>query len=230
MFKNPLVVGYKGEIGSFILQGLLKNMPKANNIWCADINNSDKEVVDRIKKSDFIFLCIPIDKTLEWFQKYKKYLKNKVVIEQTSLKTGIFTPSEKWLGLKIVHMHLLFKPSGTPNPADRRCVLINNPFINAKEGLFIRQITNSAIINMDSIAEHDRQMAVQQALLHRTLLTLDKFLSRSEANTFVAGKIKELTNRVRTIHPHLFTIIQSNIFLPAILEDFKKELNNGCTL
>ena len=28
-FRAPLVVGYKGEIGSFILQGLLRHMPKA---------------------------------------------------------------------------------------------------------------------------------------------------------------------------------------------------------
>ena len=27
--ENPLVVGYKGQIGSFILNGLLRMMPKA---------------------------------------------------------------------------------------------------------------------------------------------------------------------------------------------------------
>ena len=37
IFKSPLVVGYKGEIGSFILQGLLRTMPKALDILCYDI-------------------------------------------------------------------------------------------------------------------------------------------------------------------------------------------------
>lgn len=230
MFKNPLVVGYKGEIGSFILQGLLKKLPKANNIWCIDINNSQKEITERIKKSDVIFLCIPIEKTEKWLMKYKRYLKNKMIVEQTSLKTNIFTPSTKWFGFKIIHMHLLFKPSGTPNPIDRRCVLINNGLIPQELILFIKEITYSDMILMSSIAQHDKEMAIQQALLHRTLLNLDKFLSRSNANTFIAGKIKELTARIKTVNPELFKIIQSNIFLPSVLEHFKKELDYGNTL
>ena len=63
MFKNPLVVGYKGEIGSFILQGLLKTMPKAKDIWCFDINETEKDKIARIKKADYIFLCVPLQDT-----------------------------------------------------------------------------------------------------------------------------------------------------------------------
>lgn len=230
MFENPLVIGYKGEIGSFLLQELLKKMPKANNIWCTDVNNTEKEIVDRIKKSDVIFLCVPINKTVDWFHKYKRFLKNKLVIEQTSLKTHIFTPSEKWFGLKIVHMHLLFKPSGTPNIEDRRCVLVEGPNLTKELIYFIGHITGAKIIHHSSIADHDRQMAIQQALLHRTLITLEKFLNRNEGNTFIAGKVKELVARIRTIHPTLFSTIQSNVFLPAVLDEFKKELDNGITL
>jgi prephenate dehydrogenase len=82
----PLVVGYKGEIGSFILNGLLKTMPKASNIWCVDINDSPDEVAERIKRSDFIFLCVPLDKTIEWVNVWKRLLKDKVIVEQCSLK------------------------------------------------------------------------------------------------------------------------------------------------
>ena len=46
--NNPLVCGYKGEIGSFILSGLLKVMPKALDIWCVDVNETESEVIDRI--------------------------------------------------------------------------------------------------------------------------------------------------------------------------------------
>jgi len=35
--KRPLVVGYKGEIGSFILNGLLRIMPKALDIRKGDL-------------------------------------------------------------------------------------------------------------------------------------------------------------------------------------------------
>ena len=56
-FKSPLVVGYKGEVGSFLLNGLLKIMPKALNVWCFDICETPIEKEHRIKISDCIFLC-----------------------------------------------------------------------------------------------------------------------------------------------------------------------------
>jgi hypothetical protein len=34
--KNTLVIGYSGEMGSYILQGSIKYMPSATNILCFD--------------------------------------------------------------------------------------------------------------------------------------------------------------------------------------------------
>jgi hypothetical protein len=90
LMKHPLVVGYKGEIGSFILSGLLRVMPKALNIWCTDVNESDEEVASRIKIADVIFLCVPLQSTLNWLLKFKNLLKDKTIIEQCSLKEGLF--------------------------------------------------------------------------------------------------------------------------------------------
>jgi hypothetical protein len=64
--KQPLVIGYKGEVGSFVLGGLLRIMPKALDIWCVDVNETKREVEQRIKISDVIFLCVPLQMTLEW--------------------------------------------------------------------------------------------------------------------------------------------------------------------
>ena len=64
--KQPLVIGYKGEIGLFILMGLIKIMAKALDIWCVDINETKEEVEQRIKIADTIFLCVPLETTLEW--------------------------------------------------------------------------------------------------------------------------------------------------------------------
>jgi prephenate dehydrogenase len=83
--KQPLVIGYKGEIGSFILGGLLRLMPKALDIWCTDINETDEEVANRIKVSDVIFLCVPLQLTMSWILKHKLLLKDKILIEQCSL-------------------------------------------------------------------------------------------------------------------------------------------------
>ena len=84
-----MIVGYRGEIGSFILNGLLRVMPKALNIFCSDVNESEDEVVERIEKSDTIFLCVPMNKTIDWIVRYKELLKGKTILEQCSLKVGI---------------------------------------------------------------------------------------------------------------------------------------------
>ena len=56
IFRAPMVVGYKGQIGRFILAGLLEHLPKANDIHCTDVSNSKQDVVERLEKADYVFL------------------------------------------------------------------------------------------------------------------------------------------------------------------------------
>jgi len=125
--KNPLVIGYKGEIGSFILSGLLKIIPKALQIYCVDINETDAEVRQRIEASDTIFLCVPFNLTVVWLIKWKPLLKNKLIFEQCSLKEWIY---EHYVskGLNIRSMHILFRPSQTPNLEDRCIGMFSSQF------------------------------------------------------------------------------------------------------
>jgi prephenate dehydrogenase len=125
--KQPMVVGYKGEIGSFILNGLLRVMPKALDIWCVDINESDEEVESRIKVADTIFLCVPLQKTVDWLLKFKTLLKDKIIIEQCSLKEWIYN-NKSLQGLNIKSMHILFRPSQTPDLLDRVVGLFTGQF------------------------------------------------------------------------------------------------------
>lgn len=125
--KNPLVVGYRGEIGSYILAGLIKYMPKALDILCFDLHETIKECKDRIRKADVIFLCVPAEKTPWFFLNYHKELDGKVVVEQTSLKAVLFDCENirSYIsGVEILSMHLLFRPSATPNVKDRNIALI----------------------------------------------------------------------------------------------------------
>jgi prephenate dehydrogenase len=84
--KKPLVIGHKGEIGSFLVNGLLKYMDKALDILCFDVNETQEEVEERIKKSDVIFLCVPVKQTVNWLKTYKSLLSGKIIFEQASLK------------------------------------------------------------------------------------------------------------------------------------------------
>jgi len=222
--NNPLCVGYKGEIGSFILNGLLRVMPKALNIWCIDVNETEAEVKERIEKSDVIFLCVPIDKTVDWMVEHKELLKGKVIIEQCSLKSKICN-DERLKGLDIRSMHILFRPSQTPNLEDRKVGIIRGQ-LNRKMVKMLADITQSEVVGYRSVEEHDKEMATTQALVHRTLLVLGKVLGQCDGSTFVSKKVVELSDRIKKGDLGLYKAIQDNEGLPEKLDEFRSELNN----
>lgn len=224
MFKNPLVVGYKGEIGSFILQGLLKSMPKALNIWAFDVNESAREKAARIRKSDFIFLCLPLQDTRKWLLHHKHSLKGKVVVEQCSLKE----PLDEFSGVHFIHMHILFRPSATPNRSDR-CILIlagRNGRRNFAFGVLMARILDSEVKVVNwSTWDHDRRMAMNQAVMHRILLTLDSLADR-DAPTFITKKVQELADRIKKGDPALYKLIQENDSTHRAVQEFEARLEN----
>ena len=214
--QNPLVVGYRGEIGSFILSGLLRTMPKALNIWCVDIMETESEVTDRIKKSDVIFLCTPMNLTHSWLLKYKDHLQDKVIIEQCSLKSWLFDIPEL-AELDIRSMHILFRPSATPNKSDRTVILLKDQ-MDVSEVSNIQNITESEIVFYDSTIEHDQDMALQQALVHRTMTVLSDMLDKSKATTFLGKRIMEIGERIKQGDPALYSMIQNNAALPDVMQ------------
>jgi prephenate dehydrogenase len=217
--NSPLVIGYKGEIGSFILNGLLRIMPKALDVWCVDVNETDDEVGDRIKRSDVIFLCVPIKETVNWISKHRELLEGKVIIEQCSLKDGV----RNNLGVQqfdVKSMHILFRPSLTPDLSDRRVGLILGEF-DARQASEIAAITQSEIVWYRDVEEHDREMAVVQALTHRTLLILGDILKGYGGSTYVSNKVLELCGRIKKGDKELYEMIQSNKQLEPSLERMK---------
>jgi len=196
-------------------------MPKALNIWCVDINETQEEVEHRIKISDIIFLCVPLEKTVSWLIEHKSLIKNKPVIEQCSLKEGLFE-NEALKDLDIRSMHILFRPSQTPNEEDRRVGLFKGHF-NEALAKDIVGITQSSIVWFEDAREHDQEMAVQQALLHRSLLILGRILRNCKGSTYISQKVIELENRIRKGNKNLYERIQGNKYLPEVLEKIKKD-------
>ncbi len=226
--KSPLVVGYKGEIGSFILQGLLRTMPKALNIWCYDINENESECIDRINKSNTIFLCVPIQDTIKWFKKHRNLLKNKTVIEQCSLKTFLYEGKNKWISssndFSLLSMHILFRPSVTALTEKRNVIILNHYDWRVIE-YDIEQITQAKIIKLNNHILHDKTMAIQQALVHRVLLTLNDVI-HMPVKTYIGNKVEELGDRIKKGDPVLYGIIQRNKYLKEIINTFNKKLDN----
>jgi prephenate dehydrogenase len=222
--KKPLVVGYKGEIGSFILNGLLRVMPKALDIWCVDVNETGEEIGERIEKSDMIFLCIPMGITVDWLLEHKEELRGKVIVEQCSLKENICN-DERLKGLDVRSMHILFRPSQTPDKADRRLALVEHQFSREMEKKLL-EITDSHLVVYESIEEHDKEMAIQQALVHRGLLLMGEALRGCKGSTFVSKRVIELSDRIAQGDVELYKQIQDNRHLPEHLEKLEKGLRN----
>jgi len=226
-FNTPLIVGYKGEIGSFILSGLLKTMPKALDILCYDTNENANEKIERIKKSDTIFLCLPINKTIKWFCEHYHLLKDKTIIEQCSLKGFLYNEhiiKENKL-FNLLSMHILFKPSRTPHKSDRTVALLyKNKW--KKKSKYIEQITDSNIVWFKNYEEHDKTMAVQQALVHRIVLTLGNMLEEHTQHTYIGKRILELSARIKAGDKELYNFIQSNHHIDEIHFRFKSLLTN----
>ena len=196
-------------------------MPKALDIWCVDINETEKEVTDRIHASDVIFLCLPIHSTLDWISMHRPLLKDKVIIEQCSLKEWIYE-SEVIKDLDVRSMHILFRPSQTPNLDDRKVGLFKNQ-IGDTAAATIESLTQAKAAWYKDAEEHDREMAVQQALLHRTLLILSNLLKGCNGSTYISKKVIELADRIRKGNKDLYQRIQENRHLPEKLSQLKKD-------
>lgn len=125
-------------------------------------------------------------------------------------------------------MHILFRPSATTVSENRKVALIRQGKLNRNWWVTdykIAQIIQARIIWYDNYKQHDKDMAIQQALVHRILLTLEHHLKDSHA-TYVSQKVWELIERIKQGDRGLYSIIQANTELPKILEDFKENLNN----
>ncbi len=233
--KSPLVVGYKGEIGRFILQGLLYMAPKANNIWCVDVNDSDTDISERIAKSDTIFLCVPMKETVGWLRKWRTQLKDKLIVEQTSLKSVLY--DNAWFKknsqhFNILSMHILFKPSATPDPQDRMTILIEKEKWDDNSGVLgfnlantIQLLCNSCISCYRFWQEHDQAMAVHQALTHRVIINLDHALTQQGSNvTYLGQQVRLLANRIKAGNAEMYKTIQSNPAAKKVVKQFQTDL------
>jgi prephenate dehydrogenase len=197
-------------------------------LWCVDVNSSNEEVSIRIAVSDVIFLCIPIDKTKDWILDKAQRLRGKTLIEQTSVKSWLkdkqIREACKNYKIKILSMHILFRPSSTPNKNDRHISLIWPPSESHWNACGAYRFISSEInwkcgCGFETIEEHDRVMARQQALVHRVLLVLS-CQAHWYPGTYIGKRLTEISQRICSGDPVLYDIIQKNPYLESELKKF----------
>ena len=230
IFKAPMVVGYKGEIGRFILAGLLEHLPKANDIHCTDASNSKQDVVDRLEKADYVFLCVPLQYTKQWLDEFASHLTGKTIVEQCSIKSFLYE-DRSLEDLRLLSMHLLFRPSATP-VQDRQGLAFSDRVSTDDLERFCRE-TEKALATPMTLLEssddpahvlHDKLMARQQSLVHRVLLTLAESLPEESARTYVGKRVAELAERIKAGDAVLYRMIQENPHLGDELGAFEKRM------
>jgi len=225
-----MVVGYKGQIGRFILAGLLEHLPKANDIHCTDVSNSKQDVVERLEKADYVFLCVPLQHTVQWLKEFAPYLSGKTIVEQCSIKSFLYE-DHSFDGLRFVSMHLLFRPSATP-VQDRHGLAFSDRVSKEELEKFCQESELALTTPMTLLESkdepahvlHDKLMARQQSLVHRVLLTLAESLPEENSRTYVGKRVAELAERIKAGDAVLYRMIQENPHLGDELGAFEKRM------
>ena len=159
MIKNIGIIGGSGKIGT-TFKNAFENV--GLNVIVTDHNTKDQEN-DLINKSEWIILCVPIDKTLEVFDGIKnKIRKDQVFSDFTSVKP-IF--DDNTYDFEFISCHPLFGPLN--NIIGQNIVTI--PVSKGSLYGHIKSIYNKIglkITEMKSFEEHDKYMSLIQGMTH----------------------------------------------------------------
>ncbi|MBF28053.1 MAG: hypothetical protein CMB90_04205, partial [Flammeovirgaceae bacterium] len=159
MIKNIGIIGGSGKIGTTFKKAF-ENV--GLNVIVTDHNTKDQEN-DLINKSEWIILCVPIDKTLEVFDGIKnKIRKDQVFSDFTSVKS-IF--DDNTYDFEFISCHPLFGPLN--NIIGQNIVTI--PVSKGSLYGHIKSIYNKIglkITEMKSFEEHDKYMSLIQGMTH----------------------------------------------------------------
>ena len=159
MIKNIGIIGGSGKIGTTFKKAF-ENI--GLNVMVSDHKTKDQEN-DLINKSEWIILCVPIDKTLEVFDNIKnKIRKDQVFSDFTSVKSIL---GNNTYDFEFISCHPLFGPLN--NIIGQNIVTI--PISSGSLYKNIKAIFNKIglkITEMKSFEEHDKYMSLIQGMTH----------------------------------------------------------------
>ena len=159
MIKKIGIIGGSGKIGSTFRRAFEKlNL----SVIVSDESSKDQENL-LIEKSDWIILCVPIDKTLDVINNIKNKIRNDQVFSDfTSVKSII---KDVKFDFEFVSCHPLFGPLNTIDGQNIITIPVSEgPFY--KDIIEIFKKIGLNITEMNSIEEHDKYMSLIQGMTH----------------------------------------------------------------
>lgn len=191
--------------------------------------------VDAARICDVVVISVPIDKTPDVIRQIGPLLKKEQsLMDLTSLKKEPVTLMLRHSEAEVVGCHPLFGPAVT-NPAGHNIVLCRGRGV--ARYLWIKKIfeeTGYTVLERNP-AEHDRMMAIVQALNHLNTVTLGLAIASfdaplAEVNLFATPvfKIKmDLIRKVFTENPGLYAdIIAGNPEMDGVLQTYEKTVHD----
>ena len=169
-----LIVGGTGGMGKYFAEWFIRSGYETRILGSRDWENVESLCIG----IDLVLISVPIDKTVDVIEKISPYIPdNAVLADLTSIKKAPMTAMMDTYKGPVVGIHPLFGP--TTSTMDKQIVVFT-PGRNFEACKWIiDQLADwGAIIVQSDEDEHDRIMAIVQALRHFATFTFGRFLSR----------------------------------------------------
>lgn len=186
---------------------------------------------DLAQKADIVIISVPIRETLTVIKDIRDSVKEESLLcDFTSLKTKSLKEMLKRKGGGVLGIHPLFGPL-TPSMKNQNIVFCpgrNNKWVKILKELFENR---GAKVTILTAKEHDRQMAIVQALPHFTNIVFSKVLQKQKISKSISTPVFELQNaivkKILNGKASLYADISiDNQYSPRILKQFIKEASS----
>ncbi len=232
------IIGF-GNFGKFMAGHLSK--VKNVNLVVTDVINKNEEAnklgikfvsFEELLERKIIILAVPMENFKETLLKIKdNLLEESIIIDICSLKMFSCELMEKILpnNVKIIGAHPLFGPQSAQNSVNGMKIALCN--VRSKEETFNHIIKFCESLGLKVIIttpeEHDRQMAISQALTHFIGQALFKAgIKRVDQSTKTFDKLMDIVEIIGNDTPALFNNMQiMNPFAGEVRQKFLNELN-----
>ena len=175
-----LIVGGKGDMGKYFSSCFGKSGYRTRILGSKDWDN----VESLCSGVDLALISVPIAKTVSVIERLAPYLPhNAVLADLTSIKGVPMKAMMKSHTGPVLGIHPLFGP--TTSSMDKQIIVVTPGRGNEDCQWLIKQLTEwGAIIIRSDEEEHDRIMAIVQALRHFATFTFGRFLFKQNINLF----------------------------------------------
>ncbi|MCK4782042.1 prephenate dehydrogenase/arogenate dehydrogenase family protein [Candidatus Parcubacteria bacterium] len=228
--KKPLIgiIGGKGKMGAWF-NGFFEN--QGFKVLVSDVKTKFSNV-ELAKKADIVIVSVPIGNTVRVIKEVRDFVrKDALLCDITSLKEE---PVEAMRKAKsgVLGMHPLFGPL-VQNLEGQKfvfCGVKNNQWVDFLRKIFVK---NKAEIIEVSPEEHDKQMAIVQALIHFTNIGLartlysQKIIPKSSFLTPVFRLQILIIGRILGQNPELYAELEiRNPYFKNVLIDFENQIKD----